>query len=192
MENNTKKILAEGLKELMKKKPYEKITVVDIVNYCKVNRGTFYLHFYDKYDLVKWILKNEVLDIVISQTLSSDDYLASQLLCTLLYQHKSFYSQVIRHDIQDYIKNYLRAFSYKQAEIVMIMYDQTKYLDQQQKDFICRFYFNAFFGLLMDWITSGMTQEPKIIASQWYSMVEKTMYPAICNISHQQNHESVD
>ena len=43
------------MKELMKRKSLEKITVSDIVQNCGLNRQTFYYHFQDKYDLVNWI-----------------------------------------------------------------------------------------------------------------------------------------
>ena len=63
---NTKKALAAALKELMTKKPLSKITVSDIISVCGVNRKTFYYHFQDIYDLLKWILEQEAF-LVIAQ-----------------------------------------------------------------------------------------------------------------------------
>ena len=57
----TKKIIATGFKELMQKKPFEKITISDIANVCGINRQTFYYHFQDKYDLLNQIFCNEVI-----------------------------------------------------------------------------------------------------------------------------------
>ncbi|WP_407893164.1 TetR/AcrR family transcriptional regulator C-terminal domain-containing protein [Lacticaseibacillus sp. N501-2] len=37
---------------LMKTKPFEKLTVSDITKAAKINRGTFYLHYVDKYALL--------------------------------------------------------------------------------------------------------------------------------------------
>ena len=53
---STKRALAASLKKLMEKKPLSKITVSEIISDCNVNRKTFYYHFQDIYDLLKWIL----------------------------------------------------------------------------------------------------------------------------------------
>ena len=60
----TKKALAEGFKELVKKKNFESITVLDITEKCGLNRQTFYYHFHDKYELVNWIYYNEALRVL--------------------------------------------------------------------------------------------------------------------------------
>ena len=41
----TKEIIRDAFLELLEEKPYNKITVQDIVNRCQVNRNTFYYHF---------------------------------------------------------------------------------------------------------------------------------------------------
>ena len=43
----TKKIIKDAFWELLEEKPYNKITVRDIVNRCSVNRNTFYYYFQD-------------------------------------------------------------------------------------------------------------------------------------------------
>ena len=53
--NVTKRALAEGLKQLMERRPFAKISVGDICESCNMNRKSFYYHFRDKYDLVNWI-----------------------------------------------------------------------------------------------------------------------------------------
>lgn len=48
----------------MKQKPLNKITVKDLTEFCDVNRKTFFYHFSDVYDLLKWILDEEAVNIV--------------------------------------------------------------------------------------------------------------------------------
>ncbi len=45
MSQITKKALTASLKKLLSQKPLDKITVIDIVEDCEVNRQTFYYHF---------------------------------------------------------------------------------------------------------------------------------------------------
>lgn len=48
----TKKMIRDALSELMKNKAFEEISVTDITKKADINRGTFYLHYEDKYDLL--------------------------------------------------------------------------------------------------------------------------------------------
>ncbi|TWK09681.1 hypothetical protein CHCC20442_4468 [Bacillus licheniformis] len=48
----TKKMIRDALSELMKNKAFEEISVTDISKKADINRGTFYLHYEDKYDLL--------------------------------------------------------------------------------------------------------------------------------------------
>lgn len=67
--NNTKKTLADALKLLLEKKPLAKITVSDIIRECGLNRKTFYYHFQDIYDLLKWMLNQEAIERIKSFTI---------------------------------------------------------------------------------------------------------------------------
>lgn len=57
----TKKAISSALKELMKSKPLNRITINEIAALCDVNRKTFYYHFEDIYCLLKWTLENEAI-----------------------------------------------------------------------------------------------------------------------------------
>ena len=48
----TKKLLRHGVAELGKTKSVHKITVKELTDLVEINRGTFYLHYKDVYDLV--------------------------------------------------------------------------------------------------------------------------------------------
>ena len=68
----TKKMLSAELKAKMEKKPLSKITVSEIVQDCGVNRKTFYYHFVDIQELLKWMLEQEAIEIVKSFDLILD------------------------------------------------------------------------------------------------------------------------
>ena len=50
---NTKRRLREGLLSLMEKKPINEISVKELTELVDVNRGTFYFHYQDIYDLLR-------------------------------------------------------------------------------------------------------------------------------------------
>ncbi len=49
---NTKKRLREGLLALLQQKPIKEITVRELTELVDVNRGTFYFHYSDVYDML--------------------------------------------------------------------------------------------------------------------------------------------
>lgn len=61
---NTKKLFAEALKKIILQKSFSKVTVSELIRECGVNRKTFYYHFSDVYDLLKWTLEQEAIDVV--------------------------------------------------------------------------------------------------------------------------------
>ncbi len=69
----TKNILSESLKKLLYEKPFNKITVLDITKKSGLNRQTFYYHFEDKFELIKWIYNNDLLHISNETTLYNWD-----------------------------------------------------------------------------------------------------------------------
>lgn len=56
----TKQLLRKALLDLMEEKGIERITVKDLTDKANINRGTFYLHYQDAYDLLDQI-KEEML-----------------------------------------------------------------------------------------------------------------------------------
>lgn len=59
----TMKMFEEALLELLSEKEYKKITVQEITKRASLNRATFYLHFYDKDELLEACLNNALLDL---------------------------------------------------------------------------------------------------------------------------------
>lgn len=60
----TKKAIAETFVALLNEKPFDKITVTDIVNECDINRNTFYYHYQDLFALVDEMFRMEAEQLV--------------------------------------------------------------------------------------------------------------------------------
>lgn len=73
---NTKKMFANVLKGLLKKKKLSQISVKELVEICGVNRKTFYYHFRDIYDLMYWMLEREA-EVMAAQLDPTTDYEAT-------------------------------------------------------------------------------------------------------------------
>ena len=60
----TKRAIAASFRRQLESTPFEKITVSGIAADCGINRQTFYYHFHDIYDLIDWIILEEVAAII--------------------------------------------------------------------------------------------------------------------------------
>jgi len=105
----TKMVLKESLLKLMEEKPIGKIQIKEICELADVNRGTFYTHYNDQYDLLKQIqdeFATEVMELVDkrrSNTIDAQEMLTKLLsyiseqrpLCKLLFNTNGDYELLI-------------------------------------------------------------------------------------------------
>ncbi|WKA60218.1 TetR/AcrR family transcriptional regulator [Planococcus shenhongbingii] len=59
----TKESIRQALVELIEEKGFESITVKDLTMKARINRGTFYAHYQDKFDLMNKCEKEIMLDL---------------------------------------------------------------------------------------------------------------------------------
>lgn len=83
----THKLLCDSLISLMREKSFEEIKISEICERAMVHRTTFYKHFEDKYDLLKFWLNSVVneLQSKITPTDTPREHVKS--LCTLILKH---------------------------------------------------------------------------------------------------------
>ena len=85
----TRSLLRQGLVRLMAEKSIQDITVTQLCTACDVNRGTFYLHYADVFQLLRSIEDEllvefeRVLDSLTPQTVFSDET-PSPAMCRML------------------------------------------------------------------------------------------------------------
>lgn len=67
----TKKLIRNALSELIEEKGFNDISITDLTTRADINRGTFYLHYMDKYDLLEQV-ENEIIQGLHEQTKDID------------------------------------------------------------------------------------------------------------------------
>ena len=89
----TKGLLGAGLKDLMQKKPFEKITIKMITDAAGVIRPTFYNHFKDKYELLEYIFQEEIGNRIREMLMDGMEKEGIKLLFLLLERDREFYKK---------------------------------------------------------------------------------------------------
>ena len=93
--------LAESLKDLVQRVPFEKITIKQITDGAGVIRVTFYNHFQDKYDLLGFIVRREILEpvgILLGNSMYKE---ALTLIFSNLKKDRAFYERAVRIEGQN-------------------------------------------------------------------------------------------
>ncbi len=148
----TKKMLSAELKSKMEKKPFSKITVSEIVTDCGVNRKTFYYHFEDIQELLKWTLEQEAIEVVKNYDLVLDSEEATEFVLNYVEENK-----LILNCAYDSIgRDELRRFFHKDfIDITMNLIEnieKTEHIktSEEYKQFLCDFYTGAISGMLIE------------------------------------------
>lgn len=91
--NNTKEKIAAALRQLMAERPFQKITVRDLMDATNMKRQSFYYHYQDTRDVLMWICRQSFLDPV--KDCPGD--LTEQMLfaLTLIDRDRSFYRRML-------------------------------------------------------------------------------------------------
>jgi probable dihydroxyacetone kinase regulator len=159
----TKKALAASLKKLLLQKPLDKITIIDIVTDCGVNRQTFYYHFQDIYDLIEWLFLDEASVAVAGQ--KTYETWEQGFLNTFEWalENKALVLNTYRSMSREHMERYLYSMTYDLLIGVVNELAVGMPVRESDKKFIADFYKFAFVGLLLDWIRAGMKDDPKRI-----------------------------
>lgn len=96
-----KDMLAQGLYELMKSMPYDKITIKQISSKTGVIRGTFYNHFYDKYEALEYLTYIIMLEYNLSEKNIKDYSNLMQNILNNIEKEKEFFKHCFQIEGQN-------------------------------------------------------------------------------------------
>ncbi|MDO4666865.1 MAG: TetR/AcrR family transcriptional regulator [Streptococcus sp.] len=166
----SKKYIKEAFTLLLKEEPFETISVTAICKKAGVNRGTFYLHYVDKYDLIDK-LKEEVLNELDEiKSYSNDIFEKSFIYRTLHYMYENYdflsviyQSSEVRFSqtVYDYIHSVISKTSCFD-EILVKNYDIPLYYAKI-------LYVSGLQSLIIAWIENGCQESPEEMSDIVYT-----------------------
>ena len=152
---NTKKLFAEALKKIILQKSFSKVTVSELIRECGVNRKTFYYHFSDVYDLLKWTLEQEAIDVVKNFDLIVDYEEAILFVIEYIKVNNKFLNNIYDSLGRDELKRFFYTDFVGIVEIIIgkAAEETHKKLTDNFKKFLAAFYTEAIAGTLVERIT---------------------------------------
>ncbi|KAB2494262.1 TetR/AcrR family transcriptional regulator [Priestia endophytica] len=169
----TKTSIRNALTELIEEKGFEAITVKDITVKAEINRGTFYLHYQDKYDLMDKCQQEIMYQMAtIAKTTLSKGVLDSELAFSFaisifeyLSQNADFMKAVLgpKGDLsfQIKIKEFMRKTLFEDSE-------QNSFIKQEAllvpEGYLTSYISSAHLGVVQQWLQYGRKESPQEMA----------------------------
>ncbi len=171
----TKQLLADAVKKLMETEPLDKVTIQDIADACRLNRKTFYNHFIDKQDLVCWVFKTEIMDVVREQAGLGLPGI-SRFILNALREDQAFYVNAFSAQCQNSLSGFFFNENYKIVLRIIDHYCGGRMIAAKDRAFIAWFYTYGYTYTIIGWILEGMKESPDAVERLMYYITQRGIY----------------
>ena len=161
----TKKIIKESLLELLQNKKIHQITVTDICKNANINRGTFYTHYKDAYDLLESMedeLFNQMLEYI--EETPIDDYKDVLLLkaLELIKENKDLFKILFCQQMDSDIMDRIVLLANK-AEIDKLI--SSAKVDDVFLEYFIKYNVGGVFSVVQTWLENDLNESPMEIVN---------------------------
>lgn len=158
----TRALLEEGLKELMKSHPFEKITVKMITDEAGVLRPTFYNYYRDKYELLEGVFLDDTgaqMERLLENGMAEE---AVKLLFLDMERDRSFYRKAFDVTGQNSFEEILEQYLYRFFLACTEKYPLKKQPGVKfwRDEVVAKYYSVSLTGLLKTWLVSEKMEIP--------------------------------
>ena len=171
----TRSAIMEAFEGLMAEKDFERLTINEIADRANVNRGTVYLHYVGKYDLLDQCIEIHLNQLFLAcppggdtDNFSSKDSMLHMF--EYLEQHAFFYSTILTNKgIPAFRKRFLDMAKNSLNEQINI-----SGIDQNiRQEVLVQFLASAGVGVIEWWITNSMPYPAKDMVEEFWQLLER-------------------
>ncbi|MDF2541720.1 MAG: TetR/AcrR family transcriptional regulator [Herbinix sp.] len=171
----TKKALKDGLTKLMLEKSIKDISVKELTEEVDINRGTFYLHYKDVFDMVEQIEKemlHEFTEVMSYHTLQSLNGQPLPLLIDIfsfLKENATMCAALLgSHGDIAFVNKLKEVVREKCLNVWMELFHNGKV---ERFEYFYSFIFSGCIGLFEIWLKNGLKESPEQIAKLTEEMI---------------------
>lgn len=173
----TDEVLAQSFKELVLSLPIEKITIKEITDKAGVIRPTFYNHFQDKYELLEWIIKEELIMPTIPLFHGGFIREGMTLIFANMEKEKEFYTHAAKLEGQNSFSSIVQNL----LEEMLLKYINSKtapnahFHNWMSPSLIAEYYARSIRFITIKWILTGMPLPPTELANLCEAVFESNL-----------------
>ncbi|WP_169865166.1 TetR/AcrR family transcriptional regulator [Sutcliffiella halmapala] len=175
----TKKAITEAFLELFSDKEIEQITINEIAERANVNRGTVYLHYTDKYDLLNQCINEHLNKMFIyckdngMNPENSNMFHMLEIIFTYFQKNYMFFSSMLSSKTTIEFRERMLQFIVSNIN-EKINAQKTKH--EMDTELLTQFLASAFVGTVEWWIVNKMPHSPQYMAENLGRLFEKQGY----------------
>lgn len=164
-QTNTKEDIKHALMTLLTEKGFDAITVSDLTRYAKINRGTFYLHYLDKFDLVDQLVR-EVFKLILGHLEGIDviNPLPTMVMIFQDIQSDFAFIRVLSQHRLDYTNKMLRDFLSALIDKLEPIQHRLTNHPTLPSDYAKEVFLSSNAGIIFHWINKGGIETAEEIA----------------------------
>ena len=169
--NDTKNLLAQALFDLLFKKPFQKISVNDLCDACHIHRSTFYRHFEDKYQLLRYCFD----EIANEMNLRMESKPSKEFFVVILdncQKHERLFSHLFQAGMDEELSEIFYQFSSRYLSQCLKEKEAVGILLPGPIDAMTAFYVGGFTNMITRWIKSGYKMPKETLASCLYKLLK--------------------
>ncbi|WP_040949786.1 TetR/AcrR family transcriptional regulator [Gorillibacterium massiliense] len=169
----TQDALKNAVLELMAEKSFDDITIQDLSDRANVSRGTIYLHYMDKYDLLDKLIETHINELDDRCKAAADlDFVSGSLIWTEYFEDNyPFFSMMLASKGAPYFRS--RFLDFLNAEFkdeVDVTRGKNKGLN---KEMLVRFVASAYVGVVEWWFMNERPISYQALAEQLGALLER-------------------
>ncbi|MBB5326120.1 AcrR family transcriptional regulator [Anoxybacillus tepidamans] len=161
--------------ELMAEKPFDDITIQEIADRANVNRGTIYLHYTDKYDLLDQLIE-EHMDNLRQLCREASDLTFEEgnyIWYEYFERHRLFFSTMLSSKGAPHFRSrFLQLVIEEFKPEVDTSSGKNEGLDE---NVVLQFFASAVVGIVEWWFKQGMPLPARVIAEQTGRLLDRNL-----------------
>lgn len=157
----------------MEKKSFEKISVSDITQHCNIHRQTFYYHFIDKYELLDWIINNEIIEPLVMDINLDNMYEHFEVMFETMKNDEAFFKNAFKINY-DILASYIKRIAGNEFIDVIGKIEENSGVslnDEKDKLVLAEFLAFGITGIVFNWSQKGMKESPQVITGRIKNIV---------------------
>lgn len=182
MNEKTKEKIQSVFLQLLKDRHFNKISVQDIAKAAGVNRGTFYLHYLDKYDLLDGMeasllegLENHLQQLEPGPLLKEAEKgtISFQAVEVFRYigQHEEWFRLFLGEHNHTGFHRRLKDFFVRHFTDKMLANPKFYQDSTVPPDYLSAFATSAFLGLIEQWLANDLAESPADMADMYIKII---------------------
>ena len=169
----TKRLIADSFKALLCRYPFDKISIMMIANESDIRRPSFYNHFQDKYDLLEWIVAEDVIAPAREELQRGEVRAAAETFFRRLQEDALFYRRAFAVTGQN---GFEEAFTQRMTAIfAAYIPDNTELPPPLTREDTAHFYAVCCVTFAKNWLERGKESTPEALAEAYFFLLRHSI-----------------